>query len=177
MTMKTLHLFYVALLLLIVSCNMSSQKSEESDNQVKEDVIEAKIETFLTSYLNKKDETVLINILTDNYVRHINGITVASNLEELKAAMNIFYKGFPDLQITNESIYVKEGEAFVHFTFVGTNTGIFAEAAATGKKIKVKGLSHLYFNDEGKMYQEDIYYNELDFLQQLGYSLIPPNIK
>jgi len=175
--MKTLPLFYVALLLFVFSCNTPTKKNEESNNLTQEDIIKVKIKTFVASYLNKKDETVLADILTQNYVRHINGVTVASNSEELKAAMNIFFIGFADLQITNESSYVKDNEAFVHFTFTGTNTGVFAEAAATGKKVKVTGLSHLYFNDEGKMYQEDIYYNELDFLQQLGYTLSPPIIK
>jgi predicted ester cyclase len=172
--MKTLPLFYIVVLLLIISCNTSPQKSEDTNNRTKEKMIEAKIETFVASYLNKKDETVLTDVLDENYIRHINGITVASNSQELKAAMNIFFKGFADLQITNESRCIKDGEAFVHFTFTGTNTGIFAEAVATGKKVKISGLSHLYFNNEGKIYQEDIYYNELDFLQQLGHSLIPP---
>jgi len=175
--MKIQYLLFIVILLSAVSCNNTPQTDKNSENQAKERMIERKIATFIDSYLNKKDETVLDNIITENYVRRVNGITVASNLEELKAAMNIFYKGFPDLQITNESSYIKNGDVFVHFTFKGTNTGLFAEAAATSKKVKITGLSHLYFNDEGKMYQEDVYYNELDFLQQLGYSLIPPNIE
>jgi len=172
--MKWQYLVFIIISLSVVSCNNTPQTDKLSDKEVKEKLILEKIEIFIDSYLNKKDETVLNNILTENYVRRVNGITVASNLEELKAAMNIFYKGFPDLQITNESIYIENGDAFVHFTFMGTNTGLFAEDTATSKKVKISGLSHLYFNDEGKMYREEVYYNELDFLQQLGYSLIPP---
>jgi len=172
--MKTQYFLFIVILLSVVSCNNTPQTDKQSDKQIKEKIIEGKITTFIDSYLNKKDETVLNDILTENYVRRINGITVASNLEELKAAMNIFYRGFPDLQITNEKSYIVNGEVFIHFTFMGTNTGLFAEETATSKKVKISGLSHLYFNDEGKMYQEDVYYNELDFLQQLGHSLIPP---
>ena len=59
----------------------------------------------------------------------------------------------------------------------GTNTGRFGELPATGKKVKIEGLSHLYFNEDGKMYQEDVFYNELNLLQQLGYSLNPPIVE
>ena len=48
------------------------------------------------------------------------------------------------------------------------------EGHTPGKKVKINGLSHLYFDDAGKLYREDVYFNELDLLQQLGYSLQPP---
>ena len=60
--MKTLPLFYVALLLFVFSCNTPTKKIEESNNLTQENIIKVKIETFVTSYLNKKDETVLADI-------------------------------------------------------------------------------------------------------------------
>jgi len=172
--MRLHYSFFIALLLSVVSCNNTTPIDKQAVILAKEKMIETKIETFINSYLNKKNETVLNTILIEDYVRRVNGITVASNSEELKASMNIFFIGFSDLQIINERSYIKDNEVFVHFTFTGTNTGVFAEAPATGKKVKVSGLSHFYFNEEGKMYQEDVFYNELGFLQQLGHSLIPP---
>lgn len=179
--MKIPYTLFLILLISVCSCNNSRVDTAEAkanaDSIAKEKIILNKINTFVGSYLNKRDEKVLSNILTENYVRNMNGITVASNSEELKAAMNIFFIGFPDSQLTNLTTNVKNGRAYVQWVFTGTNSGIFAETPATGKKVKVGGFSELYFNDDGKMYQEDIYFNELSFLQQLGYTLIPPITK
>jgi predicted ester cyclase len=65
----------------------------------------------------------------------------------------------------------------VHWIFTGTHTGLFADVIATGKKVRINGFSHFYFNKDGQIYQEDIFYNELEFLQQLGYSLEAPRLK
>ena len=35
----------------------------------------------------------------------------------------------------------------------GSNTGEYGEMQATGKKIKIKGLSQQYFTEEGKLYK------------------------
>ena len=113
----------------------------------------------------------------ENYVRKMNNVTVATNREELKASMNVFFTGFPDLQLANPDRYIFENDAFVYWTFTGTNTGVFGEVPATGKKAEVSGLSHLHFNDDGKLLSEDVYYNELELLQQLGYVLAAPNLE
>ena len=72
---------------------------------------------------------------------------------------------------------IKDRHLFAHWTFTGTNTGIFGEFPATGKKAKVSGMSLLSFDEEGKLYREEVYYNELDLLQQLGYTLVPPALE
>ena len=91
--------------------------------------------------------------------------------------MNVYFTAFPDLEVSLEETEIKGNKAFLQWQSTGTNTGIFGEMAATGKKVKINGLSHLYFDDTGKLYREDVYYNELDLLQQLGYTLTPPNLE
>ena len=76
-----------------------------------------------------------------------------------------------------DDTFIKDSVVFTHWEVDGPNTGIFAEAPATGKKIKISGLSLIYFNKEGKIYKENVCYNELDLLQQLGYTLVPPVLK
>ena len=83
-----------------------------------------KLETTIKAYLNLKGEKEIDSLVTEDFLRNMNGIPVVTN-----------------------------------------------------KKVKINGFSHLYFNEEGRIYREDIFYNELEFLQQMGYSLKAPILK
>lgn len=142
-----------------------------------ENTLKEKISTFTDSYWNNKDVTSLEVLSADNFLRKINNVTVANGLNEAEANSNVFFKAFPDLQIANTNIYIKGDHAFVNWILTGTNIGTFGEIDPTGKKVRISGISHLYFDTAGKIFQEDIYYNELDLLQQLGYTLNAPVVE
>ena len=170
--MKTIDLLLVSIIFLFTSCN-----NNQSDIQEKEELINTNLNTFIDSYLNKKDISQLKEIVDENYIRKMNGVIVASNIQELKATINVFLSGFPDYKFISENSYIKDNNAFVYWTFTGTNRADFAEQPATGKKVTVNGYSHFYFNKKGKIYKEEGFYNELDLLQQLGYTLKPPVVE
>ena len=115
--------------------------------------------------------------MTENVSRRVNNIIVGNNRKEAAANIAVFIAGFPDLLITMSNLHLSDNYAFYNWTFSGTNTGVFGEFPATGKKVKVKGMSKVVFNENGKIVQEDVSYNELDLLQQLGYTLHPPNFE
>ena len=167
--MKGQTIIFVTLLLFITSCN--NQKIEQAE---KEKTIKTNIKTLVEDCWNKKDLTSLHSITTEDVIRKVNGLTVSTSRNELEASMTIYFIGFPDLVITNSNISIKDNLAFIDFTFSVTNTGVFAGTPPTGKKVKISGFSILHYTDEGKMYLEDVHYNELDLLQQLGYTLNPP---
>ncbi|MGB5822322.1 MAG: ester cyclase [Saonia sp.] len=179
--MKTRTVLFVLALLLCIACNTRPSKGADiaaiTEIQAKEKAIMDKVTVFLDDFHNKRDSSQLDRLLTEDYVRYMNGIKVASGPSELYANMNVFLTGFPDFHITDAHRYIRENQVFVHWAFTGTNTGVFAEVSATGKKASITGLSRLYFNEDGKMYREDVYYNELDLLQQLGYTLKPPVVE
>lgn len=150
-------------------------QSENNGNQVIHK--NARLALAIGTYLNIKDEEEINGLVTDNYIRNMNGIPVVTNRSELKARLSLYSTGFPDHNIFTSNSNVCENQGYVNWVFTGTHTGQFADVIATGKKVKINGFSHLYFNEEGKIYQEDIFYNELEFLQQLGYTLVAPNLK
>lgn len=135
----------------------------------------AKIGTFIEKCWNKKDLSHIDSLFAQDYTRRLNNIQIASNPKELADNLHVFFTGFPDLTITIDSSTIINNLIFIEWTFTGTNTGIFGEVQATGKKVKVSGFSKIYFDKTGKIAKENIYYNELDFLQQLGYSMVIPN--
>jgi steroid delta-isomerase-like uncharacterized protein len=76
-----------------------------------------------------------------------------------------------------EYIIATADKVFMNWTITATNTGEFSDYPATGKKVKVSGITRLDLNEEGKIIYENIYYNELSLMQQLGYTLSMPKIE
>ena len=169
--MKRMGLLSVLLLVVILTCK---QGHIDEMKTKQEQAITTNFNSFIENAWNYKNMDSLKSVSVENFIRHLNGIQVASNQNEMEANMNIFFNGFPDLKISIENSTIKDNQLFAHWTFKGTNTGIFGEAPATGKSIIVSGYSELSFDTEGKIIREDVYYNELQLLQQLGYTLNPP---
>ncbi|MCK0146962.1 ester cyclase [Arenibacter sp. F26102] len=176
--MKSPVILFMFMVMGCISCKNDSKTvgneiiTENNDSQ--EITEKNKLQSSIDAYLNIKDEEEINGMVTDNYIRNMNGIPVVTNKSELKARINLYTTGFPDHNISLSNSNVCENEGYVNWVFYGTHTGQFADVTATGKKVKINGFSHLYFNEEGQIYQEDIFYNELEFLQQLGYSLVAP---
>ena len=170
-TMKRMGLLSVLLLVVVLTCK---QGHNDETKTKQEEVIKTNFNSFVENAWNYKNMDSLRSVSVENFIRHLNGIEVASNQNEMEANMNIFFNGFPDLKVSIENSTIKDNQLFAHWTFKGTNTGIFGEAPATGKSISVSGYSELSFDTQGKIIREDVYYNELQLLQQLGYTLNPP---
>lgn len=142
-----------------------------------ENIPETKLKVYVDSCWNLKNLEVIKSLVTDDFIRNLNGIDVAHGPLELEAHINIYFKAFPNLTIQLDDIYSQDQNVIATWTFTGTNTAEFAEFAATGKKTEVNGVTILKFNKEGKMVREDTFYNELYLLQQMGYSLKPPDME
>jgi len=63
-------------------------------------------------------------------------IQVPSKLERIlldEAAMNLFFTGFPDLNVTLSNTTLKGNRIFTNWTATGTNTGVYGEVQAPGE--------------------------------------------
>lgn len=156
-----------------MSCQQATKDLQQRTAE-NEKALSSNFKRFIDNAWNNKNMDTLKSVSVENYIKNMNGIQVAANQSEMQAHMKLYFIGFPDGKITIDETTVKDLNLFTHWTFSGTNTGVFGETAPTGKKIQVTGYSKILFNDEGKMVREDEYYNELELLQQLGYTLQPP---
>jgi predicted ester cyclase len=112
-------------------------------------------------------------IVAPNYKRHGTG-PATDDLAGFKKTLNDFRTAFADMHVTIDDAYYVQDHAFYLWTFTGTNTGAGAQAQPpTGKSVKVSGLSAVRY-EGGKIADEGLYYDQLDFNQQLGYTLTPP---
>ena len=163
-----------ALAIIFLAFWISCQEKTKRQETAMENQLNSQLGTLIDSCWNDQNADAFENISTADFTRNLNGISVAKNQTEMEAHMKVFFTAFPDLKVSLEESEVKGNKVFLLWQSTGTNTGIFGEVAATGKKVKINGLSHLYFDDTGRLYREDVFYNELDLLQQLGYTLAPP---
>jgi len=132
---------------------------------------------FVATIWNEKDLSQIETFYADQFTRMVNNIEVTSDKIELLANIQVYFTGFPDLKFSIEKILPYRNKVFINWTLTGTNTGMFGEFPATGKKVKVSGITHFDFDEEGKFVYEEAFFNELSLLQQLGYSLTPPTFE
>ncbi len=110
-------------------------------------------------------------IVSPNYQRHGTGGVTAADLAGLKTVMTGFRTAFPDMHVAIDESYYIQDRGFFVWTFTGTNTGP-GDQPPTGKSVKVSGLSAIRY-EGGKLADETLYYDALDFNQQLGSTLTP----
>ena len=91
-----------------------------------------------------------------------------------KAAAKAYYAnfvtGFSDRKFTVVETFAKGEKLVKYWRFTGTHTGVFFGIPATGKKVDVIGCTIAKIVD-GKITEEQDFFDNLEFLQQLG--LIP----
>ena len=146
---------------------------EKANNMpVEEKTIDAAIDKLVNEFHNKQNTAILGEFMADNYVRYMNDVKVAENPKELTDGMNVFFTGFPDFHIKLlHKSPIFNNTRFVHWEMTGTNTGEFDGSPATGKKVKITGLSRIHFNGQGKIDEENVFYDQLSLMQQLGRTL------
>ena len=152
--------------------NAFAEIEKVNNMPVEEKTINDQIEKFVGEFLNKKDASVLGDILDDNFVRYMNDVKESSGSEQLAENMQVFFKGFPDFKITLlHKSPIFNNTRFVHWQMTGTNTGEFNGMPATNKKVKITGLTRIHFNGQGKVDEENVFYDQLNLMQQLGLEL------
>ncbi len=82
-----------------------------------------------------------------------------------------FFQGmrdaFPDLSVVLETLVADEDSVAIAYTLSGTQKGPILGVAASGRKIKIRGVQISKFKD-GKMVERWGSSDELGMLQQLG---------
>ncbi|HXQ31247.1 MAG TPA: ester cyclase [Steroidobacteraceae bacterium] len=110
--------------------------------------------------------------IAPNFQRHSPGGFVADGLPASKKVVTDLRTSFPDVKVVLEESDFMKDMSFHLWTFTGTNTGPGA-MPPTGKSAKVSGTTRIRYQD-GKIIDELVYFDALDFQQQLGFTLTPP---
>ncbi len=170
----------VGVLTLLFLFSLSFSYQEEP----KETITENEAKALWERYQKARNEANL-DILDDVYhpevvVHDCGAPEDIMGLEALKNYYNNNHAAFPDLKMIIGKMIVKDDMIAGFWTFTGTNTGPFrtpfGEVSATGKKVTFSGVA-IDRVAHGKVVEEWVYFNPLVMLQQLGFTLNPPQVQ
>ena len=161
--MKTTFLTLLTAVLLFASCT-----NGKVDNNIK-------------MYSNVWDEIINNGKLDlfneDNFDSNITLIMEPENvvgIEATKEFYSNYITGFSNIEFTIVDIFGQGDKLVKHWNFKGTHSGDFFGIPATGKSVDIDGTT-LVKMENGKIAQDQDFFNNMVFLQQLGIVSSPDN--
>lgn len=127
---------------------------------------------FIEQVINKGDFPVLDEVIHPNYV-YRSPDQVLRGPEALRDLLTTYCTAFPDRHIEIEELVSTGNKTVIAFTLSGTHEGDFMGMSATGRQVKVSGMTLSHF-ENGKIVEESELLDQLTLFQQLGIVSIPP---
>lgn len=163
---------YTLLLMIFVFASCSESCPDcKAEADAKEAEALTNVRALANQGWNDRDITGFLANLSDDFVRTENGKTVVNNKGEMEPVMNMFFTAFPDMKLTISNTTIGSSTTVNEWSATGTHNGTFGDIPATGKTVTFAGSSTITYNDEGLISREDVYFDMLSLMTQLGYSL------
>ena len=105
---------------------------------------------------------------TKDVVMHANPDVIG--IDNARAMYANYVNGFSNIKFTIVDVFGQGDKLVKHWDFKGRHTGTFFGIPATGKDVEVEGVTLVRMQD-GKIAEEQDFFDNLSFMQQLG--LIP----
>jgi steroid delta-isomerase-like uncharacterized protein len=149
--------------------------------KVKEGITESEAKAVGDWYIKARNEAnlaLLNKIYSPEVVVHDPTMPESIvGLEALKSQYRGTHTAIPDVKFSLDDMYLKGDKMAWVFTMSGTVTGTihtpFGDLPPTGKTFRFSGVAVDRIVD-GKIAEEWVYFNVLDILQPMGFSLTPP---
>jgi steroid delta-isomerase-like uncharacterized protein len=121
---------------------------------------------------NNGNYDALDTIVDPNFVRESNSQALVEGMDGLKEVMQGLRTGYPDLKISFAEEIYSDNKAAFKWNLTGTNTGA-SDTPATGKAVELWGMTIVHFNN-GKITREIVAFDRQEWIEQLGFSISPP---
>lgn len=123
---------------------------------------------------NEGNFAITEDFYTADFLLHDCGVPEdLVGIEAFEGFVTMNRTAFPDFKFTIDEFFVKDDKMALRWTVTGTQTGPLPDLLPTGKKMQISGLC-IYRIADGKFAEDWLYFNVLDFYQQLGFTLVPP---
>ncbi|TRO64379.1 ester cyclase [Christiangramia sabulilitoris] len=177
--MKILKLLFITLFLAFSSCE-SNAKKERKLEEVEKEMAHTRIERMekdigatlndIQEAWNTNNKTLFRKVTNEDLTRFTNGKKEISTRAEYLNMMNSFHEGFSNVnvEITGETQFA-DHKSYSSFIFSGDNTGDFMGNPPTQRSVSIIGFSIWSYNEDGIAIQEEVYYDNHELLNQLGY--------
>lgn len=149
------------LVIFIIGCQQQKDYSAEL-----KPLVDKYVEVWNTGNVDELDA-----VMDVNFVRHA-GATSAEGLDNIKKLVTGTRTAFPDIKLVLDNEIYSENRFASRFYFTATNTGP-GQFPPTGKPVEVWGVTIAHF-ENGKLTEEWVGYDNQSFMEQLGFTMIPP---
>ena len=168
--MKKIFLFLIPILVLFITCQ------PKEDQVMTEEEATVLLNRFMETVTNT-DTTLAEEILHPDCVfRHPLLPEPIKGIDGYKYLIKNTANAFSELDVKFEEVIVKGDRIWSRYTMMGINAGSLGDIPATGKKFQVTGIAITRIAD-GKIIEDETYWNVLGFYQQLGFTLSPPKVE
>ncbi len=178
--MKKILLFLAVATCLVILLGAMCSCQKKAAIGITEDQAKATWDWYLKAR-NEANLDLLDNIYSPDVVVHDPSQPQAIvGLEALKNQYRGTHTAVPDVKFSREGdLYVKGDKVVGIFTMSGTITGPFhtplGDLPPSGKAFSLSGIA-IDRIVEGKIAEEWLYFNVLDILQPMGFTLAPPQL-
>lgn len=161
--MKTSIISFAVLCLIIFVVGCQQQKNYSAELKP---LVDKYLEVWNTGNVDELDA-----VMNENFVRHA-GATSAEGLDNIKKLVAGTRTAFPDIKLVLDNEIYSENRFAARFYFTATNTGP-GQFPPTGKPVEVWGVTISHF-ENGKLTEEWVGYDNQSFMEQLGFTMVPP---
>ncbi len=145
-----------------------------AEKEEKKDPVEANIKAYshVWDEIMNKGKLDMFNDsnFTKDVVMHASPADIVG-IDSSRAYYGNFLTGFSNITFTIKDIFGQGEKLVKHWNFKGTHTGVFFGIPPTGKAVSLDGVT-LVRMDNGKIAEERDFFDNMDFMTQLG--LVPP---
>ena len=161
------------ILIIFVMMCFTISCEQKSSNVLTEEEAKIIMDKYMET-LNGPNLEMVDEIIAPEYELHSPAIPEAiKGIENYKAFVTNTSQTFSDFKATIEEVVVKGDKIWGRFSMEGINTGPLVPVPATGKRFHISGLAVTQVVD-GKVVKDETFWNVLEFYQQLGFTLVPP---
>lgn len=155
----------LAVLFFIVSCGESKKPATEKEDPLAANI---KMYTHVWDEIINKGRLDLFNDsnFTKDVVMHASPTDIVG-IDSARAYYANYITGFSNIIFTIKDVFGQGDKIVKHWNFSGTHTGVFFGIPATGKKVSLDGVTLVRMSN-GKIAEERDFFDNLDFLTQLG---------
>ena len=121
---------------------------------------------FIEQVINKGDFAVLEEFIHPSYA-YRSPDRECHGPDALRELLTAYRSAFPDLHIEIEALVSAGNRTVIAFTLSGTHEGELMGIAATGREVKISGMTLSHF-ENGKIVEEWELLDQLSLFQQLG---------
>ncbi|MFO7719612.1 MAG: ester cyclase [Gillisia sp.] len=157
----------IAIAFLSVATTFAQKSNLDKDLKMYSQVWDDIVNKGQINQINAKnfDENIVMIASPENIV----------GIDAFKAYYQNFLTGFSDIKFTVVEILGSEDKIVKHFNFKGKHTGDFFGIPPTGKTVDLSGVTIAKMKN-GKIAQEQDFFDNMLFMQQLGLVSNPENL-